>query len=112
MCLYFDFLCLFIVYCGLYFDGVLENSMVVFCVVIVVGYGIECDIQVVVDGMFIVFYDDELLCLIGVNGLVCVFGMDVIFMLCIMGIDEVVLIFVDVLVFVVGCVFLLIEIKD
>ncbi|MTH78170.1 glycerophosphodiester phosphodiesterase family protein [Paracoccus aestuariivivens] len=112
MALHPDFLTLPIAHRGLHSAGIPENSMAAFRAAIAAGYGIECDIQATSDGTPVVFHDDDLPRLTGVEGLVRALGMDALSMLRIMGTDQAIPTLVDLLTEVAGQVPLLIEIKD
>ncbi|HET8728008.1 MAG TPA: glycerophosphodiester phosphodiesterase family protein [Alphaproteobacteria bacterium] len=49
-------------------DGIIENSMTAFAAAIERGYAIECDVQLSRDGIAVIFHDDNLDRLTGVQG--------------------------------------------
>ncbi|QRZ13151.1 phosphodiesterase [Paracoccus methylovorus] len=107
-----DFLRLPLAHRGLHGPGVPENSMAAFRAAIAAGYGIECDIQRAADGTALVFHDDDLPRLTGVEGLVSAMGIDALSTLRIMGTAEPIPTLRELLDEIAGQVPLLIEIKD
>ena len=88
-----------------------ENSMTAFHAAIQHGYGIELDLHLTRDGQLIVFHDDTLERLCGRPGRVEDLTYDELKSLCLLGTDERIPLFSEVLAAVNGRVPLLIELK-
>lgn len=91
--------------------GVPENSMAAFCKAVEAGYGIELDVQLTKDGEVVVFHDFNLKRVCGTEGEVSDFTYEELQSFPIMGTDQRIPRFRDVLEMVKGRVPLLVEMK-
>ena len=97
---------------GLHNDTRAENSMSAFRAAVEAGYGIELDVRLSSDGKIVIFHDDTLDRVCGIEGRVLDFTADELagFKLC--GTDDGIPLFSDFLALVDGRVPLLVEIKE
>jgi glycerophosphoryl diester phosphodiesterase len=93
-------------------EGRPENSRAAFRAAVAAGYGIELDVQVSRDGQAMVFHDEGLLRLTGVDGLVAEQAAADLGKIALLGGDEGIATLAEVLALVAARVPLLIEIKD
>ena len=97
---------------GLHGEGRAENSMSAFKAAVEAGYGIELDVRLSKDGELVVFHDDTLDRVTGVNGRVDAYTADELAEIKLSGTDDGVPRFSEVLKAVSGKVVLLVEIKE
>lgn len=97
---------------GLHNEKRAENSMSAFCAAVEAGYGIELDVRLSRDGELVVFHDDTLSRVTGVEGKVIDFTYDELSKIHLSGTEDTVPRFLDVLALVDGRVPLLVEIKE
>lgn len=97
---------------GLHGDGVAENSMTAFRLAVEREYGIELDIRLSRDGRLVVFHDDTLERVAGVEGRVDSYTAEELSKIRLLGTEDTVPLFSDVLKLVAGKVPLLVEIKE
>lgn len=88
-----------------------ENSLAAFAAAADAGYGIELDIQLSRDGEVVVFHDDTLARVCGVNGRVDAFTLAELRAMCLCGTDQHIPLFSEVLQLVDGRVPLIVELK-
>lgn len=93
-------------------EGIPENSMKAFSRAVEMGYPIELDIHLTKDGRIVVFHDDNLKRMTGVDKKINELTYDELSKLRLMGTDEKIPPLIDVLRLVKGRVGLLIELKD
>lgn len=96
---------------GLHGNGVPENSMAAFSLACEKGFGIELDIQLSLDGEVMVFHDDTLVRMTGVDQKLCELNAKALKTLSLAGTDEKIPTFEEVLSLVNGRVPLLVELK-
>lgn len=96
---------------GLHGDGIPENSLPAFERAASAGYGIELDVHVTKDGVAVVFHDDTLMRMCGVEGSIESHTLDELRVLRLAGTDECIPTFEEVLALVGGRVPLIIEEK-
>ena len=97
---------------GLHGNGRAENSMSAFLAAVEAGYGIELDIRLSSDGELVVFHDDTLNRVAGVDGRVDAYTAEQLGQMRLNGTDDGVPTFRDVLAAIDGRVPLLVEIKE
>lgn len=97
---------------GLHGDGRAENSMSAFRAAVEAGYGIELDVRLSSDGKLVVFHDDTLDRVCGVEGRVDAFTAEELAEIKLSGTEDGIPLFADVLKLVDGKVPLLVEIKE
>ena len=97
---------------GLHGGGVAENSMTAFSLAVEGGFGIELDIRLTRDGQLVVFHDATLDRVCGVSGKVNEFDYGKLCEMKLLGTDDTIPLFSDVLSLVDGKVPLLIELKE
>lgn len=97
---------------GLHGDGRAENSMSAFRAALERGYGIELDVRLSSDGELVVFHDDTLERVCGVEGRVDAYTADELSKMSLSGTEDGVPRFSEVLSLVAGRVPLLVEIKE
>lgn len=97
---------------GLHGDGRAENSMSAFRAAVDAGYGIELDVRLSSDGRLVVFHDDTLERVAGVEGRVDAYTAEQLGTMSLSGTVDGVPLFSDVLETVAGKVPLLVEIKE
>ncbi len=97
---------------GLHGEGVAENSMSAFRAAVEAGYGIELDVRLSSDGKLVVFHDDTLDRVVGKEGRVDTFTSAELAEMKLLGTEDGVPLFSDVLEMVDGRVPLLVEIKE
>ena len=97
---------------GLHGEGRAENSMSAFSAACDAGYGIELDVRLSSDGELVVFHDDTLERVCGIEGKVIDFTADELSKIKLSGTDDVIPRFSEVLSLVRGRVPLLVEIKE
>ena len=94
-------------------DGVVpENSLAAFAAACENGYGIELDVQLSADGQVVVFHDDNLKRVCGVNKPVCALSLKELQSLSLLGSEETIPLFSDVLDLVAGRGPLIVELKN
>jgi len=96
---------------GLHGNGVPENSMQAFELACQGGFGIELDVQLSSDGVVMVFHDDTLNRVTGVDNKVCNLTCEELTKISLSGTDQTIPTFIDVLKLVNGRVPLLVELK-
>ena len=97
---------------GLHGGGVAENSMTAFALAKERGFGIELDVRLSKDGELVVFHDDTLTRVCGIEGRVDEFTADELRGMSLSGTEDTVPKFSDVLKLISGAVPLLVEIKE
>jgi glycerophosphoryl diester phosphodiesterase len=97
---------------GLHSDGVPENSMAAFTLAVEHGFGIEPDVRLSKDKQLVVFHDDTLERVVGIEGRVDEFTAEELGKMKLLGTQEGIPLFDDVLNLVSGQVPLLVEIKE
>ncbi len=97
---------------GLHGNGAAENSMTAFSRAVEAGFGIELDVRLSSDGRLVVFHDDTLDRVCGVEGRVDAYTAEELSGISLAGTGDSVPLFEDVLALVDGKVTLLIEIKE
>ena len=97
---------------GLHSEGVAENSMTAFRLAVEGGYGIELDVRLSKDKQLVVFHDDTLERVAGLSGRVDEFTAEELGKMKLLGTEDTIPLFDDVLNLVSGQVPLLVEIKE
>lgn len=97
---------------GLHSEGVPENSLAAFSLAVDRGYAIELDVRLSRDGVLVVFHDDTLTRVAGIDKRVDELTLDELKELRLLGTDERIPTFAEVLSLVDGRVPLLVEIKE
>ena len=97
---------------GLHGIGVAENSMTAFARAVEGGYGIELDVRLSKDNKLVVFHDNTLDRITGIDGKVSDYDYDELKNMKLSGTDDTIPLFLDVLRLVDGKVPLLIELKE
>ena len=97
---------------GLHSEGVAENSMTAFARAVEGGYGIELDVRLSKDKQLVVFHDDTLDRVVGIEGKVSDYTASELSSMKLLGTGDTVPLFDDVLNLVSGRVPLLVEIKE
>jgi glycerophosphoryl diester phosphodiesterase len=97
---------------GLHSDTVAENSMTAFRLAVEKGYGIELDVRLSSDGTLVVFHDDTLDRVTDREGRVDAFTVEELSKIRLLGTEDTVPTFEEVLALVSGRVPLLVEIKE
>lgn len=97
---------------GLHGDGIAENSLSAFKAAADEGYGIELDVRLSSDGVLVVFHDDTLERVVGIEGRVDVYSADELGKMSLSGTSDGIPKFSEVLEAVGGRVPLLVEIKE
>ena len=97
---------------GLHGDGVAENSLSAFKAAADEGYGIELDVRLSSDGVLVVFHDDTLERVVGIEGKVDAYSADELGKMSLSGTSDGIPRFSEVLEAVGGRVPLLVEIKE
>ena len=97
---------------GLHSDTVAENSLTAFRLAVEKGYGIELDVRLSSDGELVVFHDDTLKRVVGISERVDKFTADELSKMHLLGTEDTVPRFSEVLSLVDGKVPLLVEIKE
>ena len=97
---------------GLHGEGRAENSMSAFRAAVEEGYGIELDVRLSKDGQLVVFHDDTLDRVVGMEGRVDAYTAEELGKMSLSGTADSVPLFADVLELVGGRVPLLVEIKE
>ncbi len=97
---------------GLHGEGAAENSLTAFRRAVEAGYGIELDVRLSKDGELVVFHDDTLNRVTGETGRVDGRTYSELKEMCLLGTEDTVPLFSDVLALVDGKIPLLIELKE
>jgi glycerophosphoryl diester phosphodiesterase len=97
---------------GLHSEGVPENSLAAFAAAVKGGYAIELDVRLSKDGVLVVFHDDTLTRMSGIDAKVCEYTAEELSKIPLLETEECVPTFDEVLTLVDGRVPLLVEIKE